>query len=194
MQQLGVPLNRLIKERSYTSGRIKRLEAKRLELIAKAEEIRSRQTQLESKLEGVDAQIQELSRIKVEHIRAISPNEKISRAPYGHVMRGIVEFLRHRGPQPIRSDQLQEIVASLSGYSHPMRTKLKQRTSHICHTLKERGWIERLESQADPVLGRVFGMWRWIGNEAMNAGDKARGLHENRLASETTPAVVEPVR
>jgi hypothetical protein len=141
----------------------------------------------------VDAQIQELSRIKLEHIRAISPNQKISQAPYGHVLRGVVEFLRRRGPQPIRSDQLQQVVASLSGYSSPMRTKLKQRTSHICHTLKERGWIERLESQADPVLGRVFGMWRWIGNEAMNAVDKARGLHENRLPPETTPAVVEPV-
>lgn len=193
MQQLGFPLNRLIKERSHTSGRIKRLEAKRLLLITQAEEIRSQQTQLASKLAGVDAEIQALSRIKVEHIRAIAPSEKISQVPYGHVISGVVEFFRHRGSQPIRSDQLQQVVASLSGYSSPMRTKLKQRTSHICHTLKERGWIERLESQADPILGRVFGTWRWVGNEAMNAVDKARGLHKDGLPSEAASAIVEPV-
>lgn len=66
---------------------------------------------------------------------------------------------------------MEEIVASLSGYSKPMRTKLKHRPSHICHTLKKRGWIERLERQADPVLCRVSGMRRWVGNEAMNAVD-----------------------
>jgi len=58
----------------------------------------------------VDAQIQELSRIKLEHIRAISPNQKISQAPYGHVLRGVVEFLRRRGPQPIRSDRIERVL------------------------------------------------------------------------------------
>lgn len=194
MQQLGAPLNRLIKDRSYTSGRISRLEARRKLLLDQLAEIEGQQARLDAHLSGVDAQIQALSRINVSQIRAIAPNEKISQAPHGHVMKGVVEFFRCRGDAPVRSDELQRVVAALSGYSLPKRKKLQQKTAHLCYVLKERGWLERLEDQAAPEVGRVYAVWRWVGNEVMNAVDKARGLHENILPPETTPAVVEPVR
>lgn len=141
----------------------------------------------------VDAQIQVLSRIKVAQIRAIVPNEKISQAPHGHVIKGVVEFFRSRGRVPIRSDDLQKIVAAISGYSLPKRKKLQQKTAYLCYVLKERGWLERLEDQAAPEVGRVYAVWQWIGNEAMNTVDKARGLHKDGLPSEAASAIVEPV-
>lgn len=193
MQQLGVPLNRLIKDRSYTSGRISRLKTRSKLLSAQLAEIETQQAQLEAHLAGVDAQIQALSRIEVSQIRAIAPNGKVSQAPHGHVMKGVVEFFRRRGNVPIRSDDLQKVVADLSGYSLPKRKKLQQKTAYLCYVLKERGWLERMEDQAAPEVGRVYAVWRWIGNEAMNAVDKARCLRGHGLSSEATPAIVEPV-
>jgi len=192
MQQLGSKLNRL-KDRSYTAGRRARLETDKKRLIARIAEIEAQQKALDASLFQIDAQIRTLSSINTEHIRAVKPCEKISSVPRGKVIQGVVDYFRRNAGRPIRSDEIQRVVGELKGFTGGPRTKLKARTACICFILKKRGWLERLPDSPEPELGRVFGVWRWIGNEAMNAVDKARGLNHDSGSAEALAPVVEPV-
>ena len=193
MQQLGSKLNSLIKNRSYAAGRHARLESEKFRLLARLEEIEAKQLGLDEEISQIDEQIGELSRIDTDHIRPQKPSERVSNAPHGQVIKGVVEYFRDNAGIPIRTDALQLVVASLSGFTGGPRTKLSARTVEICWHLKQRGWIERLPDCRVPETGRTLGVWRWVGNEAMNAVDKARGLDKNSGSAETLAAIVEPV-
>ena len=193
MQQLGTKLNRLIKDRSYTAGRRARLETEKQRLIARITEIDTLQRDLDASLSHIDTQIQAVSAINAEHIRATKPCGHISKASHGKVIQGVIDYFRRNSGRSIRTDELQRVVAELSGFTGGPRTKLSARTAEMCFVLKRRGWLERLPDSPEPELGRVFGVWRWVGNEAMNAVDKARGLNHDGSPTEALAAVVEPV-
>lgn len=193
MQKLGTKLNRLIKDRSYTAGRFARLATEKQRLMKRIAEIEALQCELDASLSHIDTQIRVQSSINTEHIRAIKPSETQPKVKYGAIMRGAVEYFRRNGGRPIRTDELQLVIDGLSGFRGGPRTSLKNHTNRICRTLKLKGWLERLPDSPEPEVGRVFGVWRWVGNEAMNAVDKARGLNENSGSSETFTAIVEPV-
>ncbi|MDO8718876.1 MAG: hypothetical protein Q7K20_07830 [Polaromonas sp.] len=150
--QLGTKLNRLIKTRSYTLGRRTRLETERQRLMRRIAEIDSKQLELGVALVLLDSEITASSAINTSEIRATKPSQRLSKAPHGATMRGVVAYLRRSGGRPIRSDELQEVVRDVSGYDALMRTKLKQRTSYVCHILKKRGWLERLNDEQTCLL------------------------------------------
>lgn len=166
MMQLGTPLNHLIRERAYLTGSLGEAKERLVALKQDIAALRKRIALGEEQLEALDHQILALSVIPLDDIRTIRAKPRLSAAPHGRVMAGVIRFFQQSASRPVRVDELHRLVATLSGYRVGIEVTQRQvtdRTKDICGRLKGRGLLERLENSMNPDTGITYGVWRWIG-------------------------------
>lgn len=192
--QLGAHLNRLIKERAYLTGSLE-VARERLTVIEKeVTALKEALTVGDARREILDQRILALSQIPLDDIRPIRAIPRISKAPHGKVIAGVIQFFQQSAGRSIRSDELQRLVASLSGCRigiEVTKRQLKFRVANICFRLKQRGVLERLDSSKNSDTGGTHSVWRWIGPAPQS--DAQSGERSLGFPPKTEPTVVEPI-
>lgn len=157
---LGVKLNRIIKEHAYLSGTLlqlqKRAEDLRVEYDAAIADVNTANDQLTE----LGKQIEKLSAIDLEDIRKIKETPRKTDQQHGTLTRELIRVLKSIDG-PITSGELVQYIVNLYGYPYNTVTERRATRNAILGPLNlfsKRGVVMRL-----PALeGTRQGRWQWI--------------------------------
>lgn len=157
---VGTKLSRLIKERAYRSGDLNSLQKEADELSARLKKARGTIRQQAKAIAKLDEQIETLSAIDPNDIRAIRATPRSLTTPHGAFRRELVDFLKkQRGP--VKMDAIVDHM--VKHFDMPMappdeRLRTFQRVRRPLNVFKQKGAVKRLPSC--PETGQ--GIWMWI--------------------------------
>lgn len=161
---IGAELSRLIRERAYTSGALKRTKRSITQLNRELLELREKEKEIAVRLAKVDTALGKFASIEPARIRAIAANPHTSNLPRGVFTRELVRYMRDR-ERPVSTFELEQYLFGVFGIS-PQAAKEKERLHRkvrkCLRVISAKGAIKRLH---DPESrdGKTVGLWLWAG-------------------------------
>jgi len=154
---VATKLSRLIKERAYRSGDLNSLQNETDELSAQLKKKRGTIRQQAKAIAKLDEQIEKLSAIDPNDIRAIRATPRRLTPPQGTSRRELIDFLKKQDG-PVRMDAI--VNHTVKHFDMPMappdeRLRTFQRVGRPLNVFKPKGAVKRLPSC--PETGQ--GIW-----------------------------------
>lgn len=173
---VGTKLSRLIRERSYTSGSLKRLErdiasivSLLAPLLAEHKTLKRKRRKVLSKIAELDTTIQEQSTIEVAEIIARQCTPRLLTSRHGAFNAEMVSLLRD-AEKPLMSEQIIAYMAqtfNMPQSTPKEREETRRRVTRRLRELVKKKAVIRLH---DPNMN-VGGLWKWIGLYASEEPD-----------------------
>ena len=157
---LGIKLNRLIKEHAYVGGSLLRLQKKAEDLRVEYEAAVTAVNEANDYREVLGKKIEELSAINLDDIRKTKETPRKTDQPLGSLTRELIRVLKSIDG-PITTGELVQYIVKLYGY--PYNTLAERRATRNAITgplnlFSKRGAVIRM-----PCLeGSQQGRWQWV--------------------------------
>ena len=166
VNNLGIKLNKLVKERTYLGGTLLRLQNKAEELRVEYKATRVAVKKANVRWAELGSEIEKLSALDLEDIRKIKETPRKTDQLHGALTREFIRVLKSIDG-PITTGELVQYIVKLYGY--PYNTQAERRATRnavICplNIFSKRGVVIRL-----PALeGSKQGRWQWVHYTADN--------------------------
>ncbi len=159
---ISLKLARLIRERAYAAGELKKAARKAKALRLALEDAEAERMRAAAALQEIDVKLDKYPSIKPVLIRSIEAHPRRVELTHGAFTRELIRFLR-TAQRPVTTQEIIEYQLRVfdlrKGNTAQEREWFRNKTSKRLRVMSEKGAIQRLHKRGDNKLG----LWLWIG-------------------------------
>lgn len=159
---ISLELTRLIRERAYASGGLKKAAKKAKTLRLALEDAEAERIRAEASLKELDGKIGKYPSIKPTKIRSIEAHPRRVEMTHGAFTREMIRFLR-TAQRPVSTQEIIEhqlrVFDMEEGGTSEEREWFRNKTGKRLRVMSDKGAVQRLHERKTTKLG----LWLWIG-------------------------------